>query len=104
MWLQVGDVSARTPLTGLHELFAEPDLGVGGTRLVVASPPTAYVLIGEGELGLEDVTAGAYELTWLSLQSGAEVSQKTITLDGGTERFSAPEDGEVALVLRRIGR
>lgn len=91
-----------TTLKDLSELFDEPDLATLGTTHVLASPPTAYVLRGSGTLGLDDVTAGDYALTWVDLDTGTATTDER-TLDGGEETFDAPH-ANALLVLKRVGR
>ncbi len=88
----------------LTSLFDEPEIAAGGTEAVIASPPTAYVLTGRGELGLQDVTTGEYLATWIDLEAREVSEGERITLAGGDERFAAPRSGLVALALTRIGR
>ena len=96
------DPPVGTGLKSMHELFEEPQLAALGTTHVIASPPTAYLLLGEGRLGLEDVTSGEYSMTWIDLNIGTATPSVDVTLDGGDEAFDAPSDA--LLVLRRLTR
>lgn len=105
VWIEVGGYPpVVVDLGSLTELFVQPDLGTDGTEIVVAAPPSAYLLIGRGALGLDDVTAGEYDLTWVDLERGRIALGGRRMLDGAEEVFTAPLDGPSALVLRRIGR
>lgn len=90
-------------LAKLGELFPEPALALAGTHALLASPPMAYVAVGEGVLGIDDVTCGDYELTWFDLSDGRATAPSRVLLDGGEEVLHPPQGaGErVALLLRR---
>ena len=90
------------PFGDLTSLFDESADASGGTQRLIASPPMAYLLIGEGRLELDDVTTGEYRLTWIDFATG-QVSEGSVQLDGGEEAFDAPVDGVVGLALQRIG-
>lgn len=86
----------------ITSLFDESADAIGGTTRLLASPPTSYLLFGEGELGLGDVTAGEYRATWIDFAAGA-VALETLSLDGGDETFVAPKPGPIGLALQRVG-
>lgn len=105
VWVEVGGHAVvGFEFGALTSLFDEPDLVSHGSTHVIAAPPTAYLVVGAGELGLLDVTAGAYDGTWVDLVR-AEISEPvTCTLDGGEEVFVAPRSGPMLLALSRLGR
>lgn len=106
-WVRVDDATLMLPgLARLGGLFDEPELRTEGTAILVARPPSVYLAVGDGRLGIENITCGTFEVNWYDLEAQRWVRLGERVLDGGDELFEPPPgSGErVALFLRRTSR
>ncbi len=106
---RVGEDLAQIPGLGdLSSLFDESQLAPEALGLV-ASPPTHYLLLttsSDAPIPLEDVTCGAYDLSWFELSTGRQALGPRVELDGGDASLSPPDGlrGLLVVFLRRHGR
>lgn len=83
------------------------ELGLGSTRWVLAVPGDRYVLYAtdaDGPMGVRDLPAGSYDLTWLDAASGRTLEWSGVAAAGGATAWGRPDGlgGEVALrIVRR---
>ncbi|MBZ0296943.1 MAG: hypothetical protein K8L99_30560, partial [Anaerolineae bacterium] len=91
--------------TSFHEMVPDNSLKSGDTQHLLANPGEAYIAYASDlseSMGIHEMTAGTYTLTWLDTVSGATVTE-TQTLDAGSQHFAKPADlgSEVALYIQK---
>jgi hypothetical protein len=94
--------------TDFYTLAPHDGLAHGATRWVLADPGRSAILYAirpEGALGVRDLPAGRYDLTWLDCLRGRRVEQRGERHAGGNAVWKVPEDfgEELALWVRRAG-
>ena len=92
--------------TDFTRMAPHNELATGYTDHVLALPGETYIVYAHGlggQLGVRDLAAGTYALSWFDPVSGAQVEQ-THELPGGESRWSAPSQfgSEAVIWLRRI--
>lgn len=98
-----GDLLARVSIKqALGEFFEAPaeDLFAGANACLV-NEPVHYLVVGEGALGLENLTSGAYTVSWHSPTASQSQDQY---LDGGDMEFERPDGEWTLLQLSRTSR
>ena len=74
-------------------LSPHDELAHGGTKWVLAEPGASYIAYAEdlnGQLGLKQMEAGQYRLTWLDCASGRRAGQ-SLSLPAGDQTFEKPK-------------
>lgn len=94
--------------SGFHAMAPHDESRHGGAEFVLAEPGRrwiAYAWDAGERLGLRDLPAGTYRLTWFSPASGATVVQDAVRVQGGEASWPAPPEigREVALLVERTG-
>ncbi len=86
----------------LPSMEPRDDLARDGTEYVMAEPGKSFILYtsqGTGPLGIGDLVAGSYRLSWLDTATGAEVVQEDVALTAGPVALARPAGiGEEAAV------
>ncbi len=95
----VGQVLIKQPLGEFFEAPAE-DLFAGADACLI-NEPVHYLIIGEATLGIENLTSGAYTVSW---HSASESHSQDMFLDGGDMEFVPPEGDWSLLQLSRTSR
>jgi len=89
--------------TDLNAMSPNDALASGGTDWVLADPGAGYIAYAvnlSGGLGVQSMTAGTYQLSWLDIVSGSKKTE-TKTVPSGTNSFSKPSGfgSEIALYI-----
>ncbi len=92
--------------TDFYSMDSRDDLAAGSTKWVLANPGKsciAYTYDYSGPMGVKDVTAGSYDLTWLDTVNGRARTETNVTVAAGDCIWSKPAafGNEVALYLTR---
>ncbi len=71
----------------------QDELAARATQYVLVDPDRAYVLYTSksGKLGLRDLPAGPYAMTWLDCATGAQVRRHNVRIESGTQMWPRPE-------------
>jgi len=71
----------------------QDELAARATQYVLVDPDRAYVLYTSksGKLGLRDLPAGPYAMTWLDCETGAQVRRHNVRIESGTQMWPRPE-------------
>ncbi len=71
----------------------QDELAARATQYVLVDPDRAYVLYTSksGKLGLRDLPAGTYAMTWLDCETGAQVRRHNVRIESGTQMWPRPE-------------
>lgn len=91
--------------TPLLEMAPRDDLAAGSTRWVLADPPNAYVAYtddADGPMGVRELEAGLYDLTWLDTVTGVTIEERNRPVPAGQELWPPPASlgTELALFIR----
>jgi hypothetical protein len=91
--------------TDLREMAPHDELAAGQTQYVLARPGRRYIAYSSwpGALGLRDLPAGPYELTWFDCATGQTVRQRGQRASTGEEVWDRPSGiGEEAAMHLRV--
>jgi hypothetical protein len=93
--------------TNYSKMAPRDDLKGAGTQYLLADPGKSYIAYGlnsTGPLGIKNMAAGDYELTWLDIISGTKKNQ-TQQVSAGDCQFIKPSGigTETALFIRKMG-
>jgi len=93
--------------TSFAAMEPHDELAYGGTRYVLALPGESYIAYAadpSGDLGIEGMTAGSYDLVWLDILTGTRVEEEGVAVPGGDQSWPAPDGmgSEIALFISRI--
>jgi len=92
--------------TDFNRMMPRDDLAQAATRYVLANPGESYILYSTqpGQLGIQELSAGEYNLLWIDPITGLEIQESKVPVDSGTQYFSRPAGfgNEVALYLSLI--
>jgi len=90
--------------TDFHRMRPDNSLAAGGTKYLLAQSGVSYIAYADdlqGKIGMKNMAAGEYELTWLDIPVGKIIKSKT-TIRAGTNQFTPPPGcgAEVAVWVR----
>ncbi|MEK7509964.1 MAG: DUF2304 domain-containing protein [Patescibacteria group bacterium] len=90
--------------TTFDEMTPSDELASGGTEYVLANPGESYILYAwnlQGNMGLEGMSQGIYDLYWYDIPNGRFVSEEGVRMEGGTQSLEKPEHlgNELALYI-----
>lgn len=82
------------------------ELAGAETKYVLAKPGECYIAYSpdcKQQIGLKNMTAGAYNLVWLDCATGKKIVQKNVNVDSGNASWPKPNGlgQEVALYIHR---
>ncbi len=82
------------------------DLRFGGTQYVLAKPGDSYIAYASalaGDIGLEERTAGSYDVQWLDCATGESVVQTGVSVGAGDQSWTRPAGigNELAVYITR---
>ena len=94
--------------TRFREMAPHDALALDDTQYVLAAPGECCILYTSKQthsMGVRDVRAGRYDLTWFDCVTGRRVEERNVTVDAGDARWTPPPGlgREVALYVRRSG-
>jgi len=92
--------------TDFYRMAPRDELARGGTRWVLAAPGGSYIAYADeatGPLGLVNLEAGRYHLTWLDCITGETIVERDLLASGGVSAWPRPSSlgNEVAVWIRR---
>jgi hypothetical protein len=92
--------------TDFYTLRPADHLAAGSTKWVLADPGRSYIAYTydcSSPMGIRDLPAGAYDLTWFDTVSGRSESQTKVRVEGSEATWDKPRalGNEIALHLRR---
>jgi hypothetical protein len=92
--------------TTLNEMAPNDALAFEGTEYVLASPNESYIIYSsnlKGNIGLKNMTAGSYDLTWYDPTDGTTIVQNNLTVSSGDQSWSKPAGigNEVAVYITK---
>ncbi len=79
--------------TDFYRMLNRDDLTHAGTQWVLADEPSSYIAYAgadNGDLGLDAMLGGFYDLHWVDAVSGATVDQPGVLLGNGAQAFARP--------------
>jgi hypothetical protein len=93
--------------TNFNEMAPHDELKFGGTEYMLALPGDSYIAYASslsGDIGLQNMTPGLYDLTWYDVTNGNTVVQTNIDVEAGNVTWSKPVDigNEMAVYIRRL--
>ncbi len=68
-------------------------LAFGGTDYLLANPGESYIVYADdltGQLGIEAMAAGQYDLRWFDVVTGTTVVENNVLLPAGDQTFTTP--------------
>ncbi len=80
--------------TNFHEMAPHDELRYAATKYVLASPPHSYIAYTPqptGDIGLKDMKAGTYSLTWFDCATGTRITQPNVKVPAGRQKWPRPE-------------
>lgn len=90
--------------TNFHEMAPHDQLAFGATKYVLANPGHSYIVYSEsaGSIGLQGMSAGVYDFTWLDTVTGVIVEQAGVIVGAGNQTWDKPValGSEVAVWIR----
>lgn len=91
--------------TRFYEMAPHDELGHGGTDFVLADPGTSYIAYAwdlTGDIGLQDMSAGDYDFTWIDAQTGNTVNELDVSVSAGDQTWPRPSGigTELAVYIR----
>lgn len=94
--------------TDFYRMEPRDELAHHGTKWLLADGNQSYIAYAEAgnkPLGIKNLPAGRYELTWLDCENGQSV-QETVTVQEANQSFARPErlGGWCAVWVRRLDR
>ena len=95
--------------TNFHEMEPHDELKFAGTEYVLAKPGDSYIAYASelvGRIGLRQMTAGTYDLTWFDCKTGKSVTQRRLKVAAGDQSWEKPTGLglEIAVHIRRSRR
>ena len=92
--------------TDLPRMRPADDLAAGSTKWVLANPGQSYIAYTydcSGPMGLKNLAAGSYDITWFDTVSGRSQTQDRVRVEAGESSWSKPAGlgTEIALYVRR---
>jgi hypothetical protein len=92
--------------TDLFRMRPADDLAAGSTKWVLANPGQSYIAYTydcSGPMGLQDLPAGSYDITWFDTVSGRSQTQDSVRVEAGEASWTKPAGlgSEIALYVRR---
>ena len=101
-----GRISAFMERTDFHTMQPRDDLAAGSTRWVLADPGRSYIAYTydyRGPMGIKNMTAGIYDLTWYDTVDGDTVTQSGLSVGAGDTSWPKPDTigHEPALHIKR---
>ncbi len=93
--------------TDFWTMSSHDELKHDGTKYVLADPGRSYIAYADtatGSLGLEQLPAGRYALTWLDCVTGKTAAEETTVARAGAHAFARPAQigAECAVAIRRM--
>jgi len=93
--------------TDFHHMRPANALAIAGTKYLLAQPGGSYIAYAdelEGNIGIKNMAAGEYQLSWLDIPTGKIAKSKT-TVRQGTNEFGPPVGfgREVAVWIKGVG-
>ncbi|MCA9039420.1 MAG: hypothetical protein KDA65_03635 [Planctomycetaceae bacterium] len=92
--------------TDFYTMANHDELAFEDTKYVLADPGRSYIAYAENssnKIGLQELSAGEYELTWLDCVTGQTVTQKNVKVSSGNNSWKVPKNigSQVALWIRK---
>lgn len=90
---QCGYLANFMESTRFYEMAPNDNLRHGGTDYVLAEPGTSYIAYAwdlVGDIGVESMSAGDYDFTWIDAQTGNTVNQFGISVLAGDQSWTRP--------------
>lgn len=90
--------------TNFNEMSPRDDLAYAGTKWVLAKPGEAYIAYADnltGNIGVQGMLAGTYDLVWCDIPTGAKQTSQA-TVNSGSNEFAKPSGigSEVAVWIK----
>ena len=82
--------------TNFNEMAPHDELKHGGTEYVIALPGSSYIAYASnlsGDIGLKDMTAGAYTFNWFDCVTGKSVTRTNVQVAAGDQTW--PKTGGI---------
>lgn len=78
--------------TDFYRTEPHDELAAGGTQYILADPGSSYIAFAtrlQGSMGVRNMKAGQWRLTWVDCAAGNRIEQ-TVTIQGGDAAFPRP--------------
>ncbi|MEM7245957.1 MAG: thrombospondin type 3 repeat-containing protein [Acidobacteriota bacterium] len=91
--------------TDYNTMTPRDDLAFAGTEWVLGNPPNSYIAYAEplsGNMGLQGMTEGWYDFTWVDTEDGTTIEQIGVRAESGDNAWPAPPGlgDEIAVWIR----
>ncbi|UCG48298.1 MAG: serine hydrolase [Phycisphaerales bacterium] len=80
--------------TNFYEMAPHDELKFAATKYVLAHPPHSYIAYtpqATGDIGLKDMKAGTYSLTWFDCATGTRITQPNVKVAAGSQTWPRPK-------------
>jgi hypothetical protein len=101
-----GRINTFMEQTDFHTMKPRDDLAAGSTKWVLANPGQCYIAYTydySGPMGVKNMAAGTYDLTWFDTVDGDTVMQDGLSVGSGDVTWAKPDSigSEIALSIKR---
>jgi len=101
-----GNIARFMEQTDFYRMTSRDDLAAGSTKWVLARPGSSYIAYTydySGPMGIRNMTAGTYDLTWFDATDGNTVTQSGVSVRSGDVTWPKPASrgSEIALYICR---
>ncbi len=102
----LGRLRAFFETTNFYDMAPRDDLAYGGTDYALAQEGSSYIAYAadlSGDIGLKNMTAGAYHFTWYDIAADVTIHQNNKSINAGNQTWTKPSGmgSEIAVYIRR---